>query len=64
MVFMDKQEIIDFRKFLGVSQEKLAQMVGTTFVTINRWENGRTKPSRIFAKEIKKIMVEHGFNVR
>lgn len=61
---MDKQEIINLRKFLGLSQNKFSKIIGATFVTVNRWENGHAKPSRIFVREIKKIMVENGFNVR
>ena len=35
----------EMRTRLGLSQEKLATKLGVSFATINRWENGRTKPS-------------------
>lgn len=35
----------EIRARLGLSQEKLAAKLGVSFATVNRWENGRTKPS-------------------
>lgn len=37
----------DVRTQLGLSQEDLAHKLGVSFATINRWENGKTKPSRL-----------------
>jgi len=33
------------RKSMGLTQEQFAAKVGVTFSTVNRWENGRGKPS-------------------
>ncbi|MBR3431228.1 MAG: helix-turn-helix transcriptional regulator, partial [Clostridia bacterium] len=33
------------REGIGVSQGKLAQMLGTTQSSINRYENGQTEPT-------------------
>lgn len=52
---MDKEEIIQIRKKLCVSQEKFAQLLGATVVTVNRWENGKAKPSRLYVREIKEL---------
>lgn len=30
---------------LFMSQESIAKELGVSFATVNRWENGRTKPS-------------------
>ncbi len=35
------------RKQLNLSQEDLAHELGISFATINRWENGRAKPSKL-----------------
>jgi putative transcriptional regulator len=35
------------RRQLGLSQEDLARELGVSFSTVNRWENGRFKPSRL-----------------
>lgn len=57
---MTPDEIIDIRKRLGVSQEKFAALLGTTVVTINRWENGKVKPSRLYIRELKELRSKSG----
>lgn len=52
---MKPEEITELRNKLCVSQEKFAQMLGATVVTINRWENGKAKPSRLYIKELKEL---------
>lgn len=37
----------DIRKELSLSQEELARVLNISFTTINRWENGRSLPSRL-----------------
>lgn len=49
------QRIKDLRGRLKVSQEELAALAGCSFTTINRWENGRTKPSRLAAARLDEI---------
>ena len=34
------------RKQLGLSQEKMAQLLGVSFVSVNRWEKGHSLPLR------------------
>ena len=36
----------------GWSQEDLARELGVSFSTVNRWENGKAKPSRLAQKGI------------
>ena len=57
---MTPKEIQEIRKHLCVSQEKFAQLLGTTVVTVNRWENGKTVPSRLYVKELKELKAKHG----
>ena len=35
------------RQQLGLSQEELAHALGVSFATVNRWENGKTAPSKL-----------------
>ena len=37
----------EVRRQLGLSQEELAHELGVSFATVNRWENGKTKPSKM-----------------
>jgi type I restriction enzyme M protein len=39
--------ILQMRKRLGLSQERLAVELGVSFYTVNRWERGHTQPSRL-----------------
>lgn len=44
------------RERLGLSQEKLAAKLGVTFSSVNRWENGHTKPSPLAMKRIEDLV--------
>jgi len=37
----------EVRKQLTLSQEDLARKLGISFATVNRWENGKTHPSKL-----------------
>lgn len=52
--------IRDIRLNLGLSQEEFASAIGVTFSTVNRWENGHAKPSRLAAKNIENKVLAMG----
>ena len=52
--------IRELRNRLGLTQEKLAAKLGVTFPTINRWENGRAKPSPLALKQIEELLIDLG----
>jgi len=35
------------REQLELSQEDLAREIGVSYATVNRWENGKSKPSKL-----------------
>jgi putative transcriptional regulator len=37
----------EVRRQLALSQEELAHALGVSFATVNRWENGKTIPSKL-----------------
>jgi DNA-binding XRE family transcriptional regulator len=37
----------EVRRQLALSQEDLARELGVSYTTINRWENGQSKPSKL-----------------
>jgi putative transcriptional regulator len=47
------------RKQLGLSQEDLAHALGVSFATVNRWENGKTSPSRLALRQLEAFRSEH-----
>jgi transcriptional regulator with XRE-family HTH domain len=46
------------RTALGLAQEQLATKVGVTFSTVNRWENGKGKPSPLAMLRIEELSKE------
>lgn len=39
--------IIQLRSELRISQKELAEQLNISVATVNRWENGRTKPNKM-----------------
>ncbi len=44
------------RERLELSQERFAARLGVTFSSVNRWENGRAKPSPLAMKQIEELV--------
>ena len=42
----------EIRKQLDLSQEDLARELGVSFATVNRWENGQVRPSKLAKAQI------------
>lgn len=42
-----KEKVYQARMQLGLTQIELAQKLGIGYATINRWENGVTKPTKL-----------------
>lgn len=41
------ETVKEIRRQLSLSQEDLARALGISFATVNRWENGLVKPSKL-----------------
>ena len=51
------------RRQLALSQEDLARLLGVSYATVNRWENGHNLPSRLARAQLNSFceqMVENG----
>ena len=48
------------RSKLGLTQEELAHELGITVGTVNRWENGRFRPSKLARSTILEFAKRHG----
>ncbi len=62
---MDEQSdmsrlVRELRRMTGLTQEKFAARLGVTFPTINRWENGRVKPSPLAVQQIEELLKAMG----
>lgn len=57
---MKNSEIIkEIRACLNLSQSELAERLGVSFATVNRWERGRCEPSPIAVNAIKGLCVDN-----
>ena len=52
---MTPDEIKALRERLNISQEELAHRLPVSVKTVSRWENGHSKPSRIFVRLMKEM---------
>lgn len=60
----DQAELADLvretRQRLELSQAKFAARLGVSFQSVNRWENGRTKPLPVVLKQIEQVLHQMG----
>lgn len=49
------ERIKRLRAEIGVTQQGLAEELGVSFATVNRWENEQTKPSRVYWKNLQQL---------
>jgi len=59
---MDARQIRAIRTAAGLSQEALAQQIGCSVRSINRWENG-VRPAKRTARRLEKWAEERGGGV-
>ena len=52
---MQKEELIAIRNAIEMTQHQFAVTLGTTVTTVSRWENGHTKPSPAYCREILRL---------
>lgn len=53
----------EVRRQLSISQEDLARELGVSYATVNRWENGQAKPSKLARAQLESFcgrMLEDG----
>ncbi len=51
----DTPSVLELRKRLGMTQEQLARELGVTVGTVNRWENGRFRPSPLALRGLERL---------
>ncbi len=52
------QLIRETRQYLNLSQVQFALKLGVSFQSVNRWENGRTKPLPLALNQIKQLLYQ------
>lgn len=54
-----KEMIKALREKLIISQEELAKMLGVSFVSVNRWENGHHEPTIKVKRKLMNLIKEN-----
>lgn len=49
------EQVKAVRSALNLSQEDLAHALGVSFATVNRWENEKTKPSKLALRQFEQF---------
>ena len=55
--------IREIREHLNVSQDDMAKMIGISYATVNRWENGHSRPGKAAQLRLYDICREKGINL-
>lgn len=55
--------IIDIRVRLDLSQMALAELLGVSFTSVNRWENGKYSPTKLAKKKIELLCSENNIQM-
>ena len=56
------EQIKEIRSRLNLSQSELAEKLGVSFATVNRWEKGHCEPSQIAVNAIKNLCAENNID--
>lgn len=55
--------IKQLREKLMLSQKELAQVLGVSFASINRWENGVHEPTPKIKRKLRSLFSEYGITI-
>lgn len=58
---MDYPKLLkEYREKMFMSQEDLTQKLGISYVTVNRWENGKFEPTIKMKKKLNRLFEKAG----
>ena len=57
-----KDMIKALREKMIISQDELAKILGVSFVSVNRWENGHHEPTIKVKRKIKELCEKNNLN--
>ncbi len=60
MTFSEKVKAV--RNQLQITQEELAHQLGVSFATVNRWESGSYKPSKMGQRVFEEFVEKNNLN--
>lgn len=60
MAYSDK--IKTLREIMLITQSELAELLGVSFVTVNRWENDKYEPTIKIKRKLNELFVKHNID--
>ena len=54
------EAIKELRKTMVLSQTEFAEMLGVSFASVNRWENGLHEPTIKVKRKLKELFIKYG----
>lgn len=61
MEYSEKIKLL--REKMFVSQKELAQIIGVSFVSVNRWETGKFNPTIKAKKKLNELFIKYEINI-
>lgn len=55
--------LIELRSKLDISQTEMANLLGVSYPSVNRWENNKAIPVKIVRVRIEKMCKENGIEI-
>jgi len=55
--------IVRLRAKLNISQTELAELLGVSFTSINRWENGKYEPTKIAKIKLQELFQKYNIKL-
>ena len=56
------KKIKTLREVMLLSQSELAELLGVSFVTVNRWENDKYEPTIKIKRKLNELFIKHNIN--
>lgn len=56
------EKIKTLREVMLISQSELAELLGVSFVTVNRWENDKYEPTIKIKRKLNELFVKHNID--
>ena len=56
--------ILQLRAKLNLSQENLASLLGVSFTSVNRWENGHNEPTKLVKVRLNELLKDNDIELK
>ena len=56
--------ILQLRAKLNLSQEHLASLLGVSFTSVNRWENGHNEPTKLVKVRLNELLKDNDIELK